>query len=128
MTDRAVAGYDEKHEYDLVDAITTAIAETSMISHANAMVIGTGETASAFLSCLATILAMSPSAVRTPAAIRKAIEELGNASARCKTSSDALSTPMWEGTHDHSARSRRSRAISQGARSVPRCTLVFPDV
>jgi hypothetical protein len=81
MTDRAVAGYDEKHEYDLVDAITTAIAESSMISHANAMVIGTGETASAFLSCLATVLAMSPSAVRSPAAIRKAIEELGNASA-----------------------------------------------
>jgi hypothetical protein len=74
---RATASYDEAHERELVDAIMIAIAETSRVSDANAMVIRTGEAASALVSCLAAVLALSPSAARSPTAMRKAVDELG---------------------------------------------------
>src|SRR5262245_54479032 len=74
---RAVSAYDDEHERELLDAIVTAIAETSRVSDCNVMVLRTGEAASALISALAFILAASPSAVRSPAAIRKTMDELG---------------------------------------------------
>jgi hypothetical protein len=73
---RAESGYDEAHERALVDAITAAIADASMVSDPPVMVIRTGELTSALLTCLANAIALSPSAVRSPTAIRKRIEEL----------------------------------------------------
>ena len=74
---RAAAGYDADFERKLIEAITTAIGEASIITDANVMAIRTGETASALLSVLAAVLAMSPAVTRSPTAIRKTIDELG---------------------------------------------------
>jgi hypothetical protein len=74
---RATAGYDDAHERALVEAISTAIAEASMITDASAMVVRTGEVASALLTCLASVLALSPSVTRSKTAQRKMLDELG---------------------------------------------------
>jgi hypothetical protein len=74
---RAIAGYDEAHERELVEAITAAIAEASKITDANVIALRTGEISSALLTCLAGILAVSPSVTRSPTAMRKLIDELG---------------------------------------------------
>ena len=74
---KAVLEYDEEHERALLDAITQAIFETSRVSDANAIVIRTGEAAQALLTALACVLAMSPSATRSPTAIRKTVDDLG---------------------------------------------------
>jgi hypothetical protein len=80
MSDRATyaraAGYDDEHEAKLVAAITTAIAKASKVSDIDALVIRTGEAASALLSVLSFVLALSPSATRSPTAMRKTCEEL----------------------------------------------------
>ena len=74
---KAVLEYDEEHERALLEAITEAIFEASRVSDCNAVVIRTGEAAQALLTALACVLAMSPSATRSPAAIRKTVDELG---------------------------------------------------
>lgn len=74
---RATLEYDEAHERALLEAITQAIFETSRVSDCNAVVIRTGEAAQALLTALACVLAMSPSVTRSPAAIRKTIDDLG---------------------------------------------------
>ena len=74
---RATLEYDEAHERALLEAITQAIFETSRVSDCNAVVIRTGEAAQALLTALACVLAMSPSAVRSPTAIRKTVDDLG---------------------------------------------------
>jgi hypothetical protein len=73
---RACAGYDEEFERALVAAITTAIAETSLATDAEVMMLRTGETASALLTVLAGVLAMSPAATRSPTATRKMLDDL----------------------------------------------------
>jgi len=73
---RATAGYDEAFERALVDVITTAIAEASRVTDAPIMVLRTGEIASALLTCLASTLALSPAATRSPTATRKLMDEL----------------------------------------------------
>jgi hypothetical protein len=73
---RAAAGYDEAHERALVEAIVEAIGQASMISDCNAMVLRTGECASALLTLLAAVLAMSPTVTRSPAATRRTMDEL----------------------------------------------------
>jgi hypothetical protein len=70
------AGYDETHECALVDAIIEAIAEASLISEPPAVCLRTGEIANALTRVLALILAMSPSAARSPAAITKLTQEV----------------------------------------------------
>jgi hypothetical protein len=75
--ERTTRGYDDDHERELLDAIMTAIAEASRVSDCNAMVIRTGEAASALLSALAFTLTMSPAATRSPTALRKTMDELG---------------------------------------------------
>ena len=74
---RATLEYDEAHERALLEAITQAIFETSRVSDCNPVVIRTGEAAQALLTALACVLAMSPSVTRSPAAIRKTIDDLG---------------------------------------------------
>jgi len=74
---RATLEYDAEHERALLEAITEAIFEASRVSDCNAVVIRTGEATQALLTALACILAMSPSATGSPAAIRKTVDELG---------------------------------------------------
>jgi hypothetical protein len=57
---RAAAGYDDEFRRRLADAITTAIAETSLVTDANVMAIRTGETRDALIDCLITVMSMSP--------------------------------------------------------------------
>jgi hypothetical protein len=82
-TDYATATreYDSAFEHAFADTIMEAIAKSCMVIDAPRMVIRTGEAAGALLTVLAIMIALSPSAARSPGAIRKAIEELGNASA-----------------------------------------------
>jgi hypothetical protein len=72
--ERAAQGYDPEHESKLVDAITKAIAETSVVENPRCMVLRTGELVSALTSVLATALALSPERVRSPTAIRKTLD------------------------------------------------------
>jgi len=74
---RATLEYDAKHERTLMEAVTTAIFNASKVSDCNAVVIRTGEAASALTTVLANILALSPSACRSPTAIRKSVDDIG---------------------------------------------------
>ena len=47
------------------------------MSDANAIVVRTGEATQALLTALACVLALSPSAIRSPTAIRKTVDDLG---------------------------------------------------
>ena len=73
----ATLEYDDEHERALLDAITQAIFETSRVSDCNAIVLRTGEATQALLTALACVLALSPSVTRSPAAIRKIVDEFG---------------------------------------------------
>ena len=64
--ERARAGYDDAHEEALVEAITRAVFAASVISEPPVTVLRTGELTNA----------LSPSAVRSPAAIRKTTNSL----------------------------------------------------
>jgi hypothetical protein len=74
---RATLEYDAEHERELMEAITQAIFEASMVSDANAIIIRTGEAAEALLTVLAGVLAMSPAVTRSPTALRSHIDALG---------------------------------------------------
>lgn len=74
---QATLEYDETHERALLEAITQSIVDTSMVSDCNAAVIRTGEIAQALTTALACTMAMSPSATRSPTAIRKTVESFG---------------------------------------------------
>jgi hypothetical protein len=74
--EHAMAGYDDAHEQALVDAITKAIADTSLIPEPPVLCLRTGETARALMRVLVLTLAMSPSSTRSPGAIRKLTDEL----------------------------------------------------
>jgi hypothetical protein len=73
---RTVAGFDDDFERVLVEVITTAILDISRASDANVICVRTGETASALVTVLASMLAMSPAAASSPSAIRKTCDEL----------------------------------------------------
>jgi hypothetical protein len=75
--ERAAAGYDADYEQALVDALLRAISDASKVSDVDAPVLRTGEAASALLTCLAIVLAMSPSAARSPTALRQTLDALG---------------------------------------------------
>ena len=74
---RAALEYDKAHEQELLRVIAEAIINASILSDANAIVFRTGECAQALMTVLAGILAMPPSVTRSPAAIRKTVDELG---------------------------------------------------
>jgi hypothetical protein len=73
--ERAQMGYDDAHEQALLDAIVEAIGQASLISEPPVLCLRTGEIAIALTRVLALILAISPSAARSPTAIRKLTEE-----------------------------------------------------
>jgi hypothetical protein len=75
--ERATAGWDDAHERALCNAIMEAVARASMVTDANIAVLRTGELVSALTTVLATAIALSPSATRSPTAIRKTVDELG---------------------------------------------------
>ena len=75
--DRATSAYDKDHERALMEAITRTIFETSAVSDADAIFIRTAECAQALVIVLAGVLAMSPTATRSPTAIRRTIDDLG---------------------------------------------------
>jgi hypothetical protein len=74
--ERAQLGYDEQHRDDLVAAIMDAIKAASTIADPPVMMLRTGELTDALITVLALIMALSPPAVRSPAAIRKTTEVL----------------------------------------------------
>jgi hypothetical protein len=74
---RAAAGYDLQFEQKLTEQITAAIVAASLVTDANVIILRTRETASALVTALATFLAMSPAATRSPTAMRKITDELG---------------------------------------------------
>ena len=69
--DRATLEYDVEHERALIEALTETIFKESLVSDCNAAVFRTGEIAQALLTVLACTLAMSPSATRSPSALRE---------------------------------------------------------
>ena len=81
--DRAVASYDDAFEAGLAAAITVTISEQSKVTDANVIVFRTGETVSALITVLAGVLAMSPSACRSPSAVRKTLDKLHKRLRRC---------------------------------------------
>jgi hypothetical protein len=68
--------YDPKFERALVDEIGTAIAHASLITDANVLAIRTGESIAALTTVLASMIAMTPNAMRSPTASRKAIDTI----------------------------------------------------
>jgi hypothetical protein len=74
---KAMLEYDKAHEQELLRVITEAIINASILSDANAIVFRTGECTQALMTVLAGILAMSPAATRSPAAIRKTVDGFG---------------------------------------------------
>jgi hypothetical protein len=72
--ERAITGFDDAFKEKLTAAIITAIADASRID--GCLVIRTGESAAALTTVLASVLALSPSSVRSPAAIRQATESI----------------------------------------------------
>jgi hypothetical protein len=74
--EKAMSGYDDAHERAQIDANIEAITRTSLIGgEPPVLCLRTGEIANALTNVLFIILAMSPSAVRSPAAIRKLADE-----------------------------------------------------
>ena len=72
---RAALEYAAEHERALLEAIAESILNESKVSDCNAIVIRTGEAAQALLTALACVLAMSPSATRSPSALRKTCDD-----------------------------------------------------
>ena len=70
---KAVAAYDVEFERLLADAIIETIATKSLVTDANVMVLRTGETATALVIALETIMALSP-LMDTPSELRKFAE------------------------------------------------------
>jgi hypothetical protein len=68
--ERAQLGYDDKHEKALIEEFLQAIVKVSLISNPPVLVLRTGEIANALTTVLTMTLAMSPSVVRSPHAIR----------------------------------------------------------
>jgi hypothetical protein len=66
-----------EHERELLVAMVMMIFDASKVSDAPAIVLRTGEATGALMSALALILAVSPSAARSPTAIRRTVKEFG---------------------------------------------------
>jgi hypothetical protein len=76
---RAIEGYDRAFESKLVEHITSAIAEASFVDAGdghNVLALRLSETANALTTVLASVLALSPAAARSPAAIREISERI----------------------------------------------------
>jgi hypothetical protein len=74
--ERATRSYDAAHQRQLLEAIATAIFETSRVTDANAVVLRSGEITDALATALASVLAMRPEA-RVPSQLRALTDEIG---------------------------------------------------
>jgi hypothetical protein len=74
--ERATSGYDDKHERALADAIVTAIAKTSLMGDPAVLVLRLAEISTALQTVLGLALGLSPSAVRSPKAIREITDRI----------------------------------------------------
>jgi hypothetical protein len=77
--ERATAGYDEAFEARLVDEITNAIGDASMMTIAGGdrvLVLRTGEIANALTTILASTLALSPAATRSRGSIKQVADSV----------------------------------------------------
>lgn len=81
--ERAITAYDDAHERALVESVTRAIVDASLISESPLLVLRTGELTSALLIVLAAAIALSPEAARSSAAIRKTTDELRRRLKKC---------------------------------------------
>jgi hypothetical protein len=72
---RALEGYDPEFCAALSNKITETIGLASFVADAPLMMIRTGETTDALVSCLISILALSPEA-HSPARLRKLSNEI----------------------------------------------------
>jgi hypothetical protein len=108
--ERAQLGYDEELEAKLTEAITTAIINTSMID--DCLVVRTGESAAALTTVLASMLAMSPTAARSPTAIRHIAESF-----RKKVAAQVRAAEADPVFHDIRARAFRDDDRERGGRA-----------
>jgi hypothetical protein len=74
--DRATSAYDKGHERASMEAITRTIFETSAVSDADTIVIRPAECVKALIP-LAAVLVMSPTAIPSPSASRRTVDDLG---------------------------------------------------
>jgi hypothetical protein len=74
--ERASAEYDAEFEDGLVVEITRAIVDASKVTDTAAIVMRLHETTSALLTCLATVMAMSPSVTGSRTVQRQFLREL----------------------------------------------------
>jgi hypothetical protein len=72
---RASTGYDDAFRKHLADAICKAIAEVSLITDANLLVLRTGETRDALVDVLITVMGLTPF-YDTPSRLREFTEHL----------------------------------------------------
>jgi hypothetical protein len=72
---RAYSGYEDAHRARLVQVISGAIAEASILTDVNVLAIRTGETADALVTVLAGVLALVPR-LNTPQQQRLACEAI----------------------------------------------------
>jgi hypothetical protein len=73
---QAAAGFDDKHERELVAAIMMAVINASRVDDVDAIVVRTGELTSALMTVLAAAIALSPTATRSPTALRRTCDDL----------------------------------------------------
>ena len=69
--------YDPVHELALIEAIAVAMFEVSGVTDANVVMIRPGECARALVKSLAMVLALAPAATRSPASLKKMVDEIG---------------------------------------------------
>ena len=74
---RAARGYDDEFRKLLTDAICKAIAEASLITDANLLVLRTGETRDALVDVLITVMSLTPH-YDVPSHLREFAEDLAN--------------------------------------------------
>jgi hypothetical protein len=74
---RSAAGYDDEFRRSLTAAICKAIAEASLISDANLLVLRTGETRDALVDCLISVMSLTPH-YDVPSHLREFAEALAN--------------------------------------------------
>ena len=73
--ERATREYDPEFERAITTAVSEAIAQVSLVTDTNAMVLRTGEIIAALTAVLASTIALSPAITRSPTQIRKFLAE-----------------------------------------------------
>ena len=91
---RATREYDPEFERTIAAAVSTAIAQVSLVTDANAMVLRTGEIIAALTTVLASTIALSPAITRSPTQVREFLAE--NAKRLQRQTMQAVDRPKHE--------------------------------